>query len=188
MATLTNPIEEQNIVDRFADYVVATANAGITWGTNSVPFTEMPTSNFGGTTSGKSIGITGANIYNTPITASTIYNALVSETNAYTSIRNLRAILFVEGPGGNTGTYPTPGIIYDTTAVAYLKSSYLQSIGSPPNSGVAAGNAISTSNLQLFMTELKGQYNTARANTATIQINVCHASCHSSCHSSRARR
>ena len=86
MATLTNPIEEQNIVDRFADYVVATANAGITWGTNDIPFAEMGTSYFGGTTSGKSIGITGANISATPITASTIYNALVGETNAYKSI------------------------------------------------------------------------------------------------------
>lgn len=188
MATLNNPIEEQNIVDRFADYVVSTANSGITWGTNNIPFSEMGTSYFGGTTSGKSIQTTGSDITGDPINASTIYNALVTETNRYTKIRNLRAILFVDGGGGNTGSYGTAGVNYDQTAVAYLNDSYLQSVGSPNNGGVAAGNEASVSNMQQLFSNLQSAYNTARGTTQTIQINVCHASCHSNCHGSRSRR
>jgi len=188
MATLTNNIEEQNIVDRFADYVVANANSGISWGTNNAPFAEFSTAYFGGTTSGKSIGISGANIFASPITASTIYNALVAETNTYTRIRNLRALLFVEGAGGNTGTRPTPGYVYDATAVANMNTGYLQSVGSPSNAGVASGQLIIASNLESFFYNLYIAYVNARANTVTIQINVCHASCHSSCHGSRSRR
>ena len=47
MATLTNPINAQNIVDRFADYVTATADSGISWGTNALPFSEFNSANFG---------------------------------------------------------------------------------------------------------------------------------------------
>jgi len=188
MATLNNPIEEQNIVDRFADYVVSTANSGISWGTNSVPFSEMSTSYFGGTTSGKGIQISGSNITGNPINASTIYNALVTETNRYTKIRNLKAILFVDGGGGNNGSRPTAGEVYNQTAVAYMNDSYLQSIGSPNNGGVSAGNQASVSNMQQLFTNLRDSYNSARGNTVTIQINVCHASCHSNCHGSRSRR
>jgi hypothetical protein len=188
MATLTNPIRTQNIVDRFADYVTATSASGISWGTNAYPFAEFDGNNFGGTTSGRPIGISGGNIGSGVITASNIYNTLVNETAAYTSIRNLRAILFVDGAGGNTGSRPTPGVIYDQTAVAYMNGSYLQSIGTPANNGVASGNVASATNLESFFNTLRSTYNSARGSTVTIQVNVCHASCHSSCHGSRSRR
>jgi hypothetical protein len=188
MATLTSPVRTQNIVDRFADYVTATADSGISWGTNAYPFGEFDGNNFGGTTSGRPIGISGGNIGSGVITASNIYNTLVNETAAYTSIRNLRAILFVDGGGGNTGSRPTPGVIYDQTAVAYMNGSYLQSIGTPANNGVASGNVASATNLESFFNTLRSSYNSARGSTVTIQVNVCHASCHSSCHGSRSRR
>jgi hypothetical protein len=190
MVTLTNPIQPQNIVDRFADYVTLTADSGIVWGTNSVPFVEFDPAYFGGSTSGRPIGISGGNIGSAggSITASNIYNTLVSETAAYTSIRNLQAILFVNGGGGNTGSRPTPGVVFNQTAVSYMNSSYLQSIGSPGNAGVSAGNAVTSSGLESFFGNLTSAYNTTRVNTTTVQINVCHASCHSSCHSSRGRR
>lgn len=188
MATLTSPVRTQNIVDRFADYVTATADSGISWGTNAYPFGEFDGNNFGGTTSGRPIGISGGNIGSGVITASNIYNTLVNETAAYTSIRNLRAILFVDGGGGNTGSRPTPGVIYDQTAVAYMNGSYLQSIGTPANNGVASGNVVSAVNLESFFDTLRSSYNSARGSTVTIQVNVCHASCHSSCHGSRSRR
>ena len=188
MATLTSPIEEQNIVDRFADYVVSTANSGIIWGTNSIPFSEMGTSYFGGTTSGKSIEVSGSNISGDPINASTIYNTLVAETNRYTKIRKLRAILWVDGGGGNTGSYSSPGVNYDQTNVAYLNNNYLQNVGSPSNGGVQAGSVASDDSLESLFNNLRSSYNTARNNTQTIQINVCHSSCHSSCPGSRSRR
>ena len=188
MATLTNPIRTQNIVDRFADYVTATADSGISWGTNALPFSGFDSAKFGGSTSGRPIGISGGNIGSGVITAANIYNTLVNETNQYTSIRNLRAILFVDGGGGNTGSRPTPGVVFDQTAVAYMNSTYLQSVGSPSNAGVASGNAASDENLESFFNNLRSSYNSTRSSTTTIQVNVCHASCHSSCHGSRGRR
>ena len=194
MVAVTNPVNAQNIVDRFADYVVATANAGITWGNNAIPFAEWNTVGYGvywgGSTSGKGIGISGANVgAGGAITASTIYNALVSETNAYSSIRLLRALLFIQGSGGNNGTYGTAGYIYDATAVAYLNPAYYgQSVGAPANNGVVAGQPISYTGLEGFYDILRSSYNTVRGNIATIEVSVCHASCHNSCHSSRSRR
>lgn len=187
MATLTNPINAQNIIDRFADYVVATANSGIVWGTNAVPFPEMSTAYFGGTTAGKAIGTTGSFATN-PINASQIYNAVVAETYTYTNIRNLNAKLNVTGGGGNTGSRPTAGIVYNNTQVAYLNTNYRQTLTSPNDGGVAAGNAASVANLQQLFANCQAEYNAKRGTIQTIQIDVCHASCHSSCHSSRGRR
>lgn len=193
MATLTNPITPQNIVDRFADFVTATARANIVWGTNALPFPEFADTAsfyFGGTTSGRPINITGGNIGSsgTQITAANIYNTLVDETGGNSSQRNLRALLFVNGAGGNTGSRPTPGYVFDQTQVAFLAGMYYQSPGSPSNAGVSSGNTITSANLESFFNNLRNVYLAARSNAATIQINVCHASCHSSCHGSRGRR
>ena len=189
MATLTNPINAQNIVDRFADYVVATANSGISWGTNAVPFGEMSTAFFGGDTGGRVIGITGFTVIAAPITASTIFNALCAETQTYSNIRNLRALLNVTGGGGNSGSRPTPGIVYDQTAVAHLNTGYRQTQINPTNPSVSTGNAISAANLETLFDRLRSIYSSNyRATTATIQVDVCHASCHSNCHNSRGRR
>lgn len=191
MASLDNPINPQNIVDRYADWVTATVNSGISWGTNAYPFGEWDKgAEFGGTTGGRGIGIGGSSIASigTDITAANIYNVLVAETASYTNIRYLRALLFVDGGGGNTGSRPTPGYIYDGTAVAHMNANYRQGIGTPSASNVSAGNDVTSSGLETFFSNLRDAYNSARVNTVTLQTNVCHASCHSSCHSSRGRR
>jgi hypothetical protein len=38
MATLNNPVNANNLVDRFNDFVAATANRNIVWGTGNKPF------------------------------------------------------------------------------------------------------------------------------------------------------
>jgi hypothetical protein len=190
MATLNNPITPQNIVDRFADYVVATANTGISWGTNAYPFAEWTYgAEFGGATAGKAIGITGHNIdaVGNVINAANIYNTLLTETATYTNIRNLRAILFVGGGGGNTGSRPAAGVVFDTTAPAYFTTAYRQTIGAG-SSDVISGSIATATGLETFFNNLRTAYNSARSNTVTLQVNVCHASCHSNCHSSRGRR
>jgi len=212
MATLTNNINAQNIVDRFADYVVATANTSIAYGTNAVPWDVYASyfpAIFGGTTTGKAIGITGTNLGGSgaTITAATIVSVLRDETTAYTRIRNLRAILFITGTGyitprptGNSSV-PTdlrtdlgpitgqgPGTIRDVTGVANLNTSYLQTLAATASTGISTGTDINTANLETFFTNLRTAYNTARATTHTQQQNVCHASCHTNCHSSRGRR
>lgn len=193
MATLTGNITAQNIIDRFADYVVATANSGIVWGTNAVPFSDFPTSVFGGTTTGKTIGINGSGTTGTLIRASDIYNSLLNETAAYSRIRNLRAIRNITFAGGPrvdnpSGQQVASGFVYDQTQVANLSTAYLVSLGTVNNGGVEAGNTISVTNLQLLFSYLQSAYSAARNTTATYQVDVCHSSCHSSCHGARGRR
>lgn len=197
MATLTNPINKQNVVDRFADYVVATANAGISWGTNNTP-PYFSTAYFGGTTGGKAIETSGGNLTDANVTAATIYNVLVAETQRYSNIRNLRALVFVTGAGNTVGTGDRtdlgpvvgqgPGYIYDVTAKAYLSTAYRQATISPANAGVASTRVVVAANLESFYNNLRSTYSTYGNTTQTIQVDVCHASCHSSCHSNRGRR
>lgn len=189
MATLTSPIEEQNIVNRFADYVPPAANTSISYGTNSVPFSEFSTSYFGGSTGGRAIGISGGSIKNNGelIDASGIQDNLENEVYNYSSIRNLRALLNVTGGGGNTGSRPSPGVITDVSGIAYLNTSYRQGLQARAVN-LQTGQLIDDSVLEQKFNDLRNQYNAARGNTATITINVCHASCHSSCHGSRGRR
>lgn len=189
MATLTSPVQKQNLIDRFADYVRDTANFGISWGTNAYPFAEFSqTSIFGGTTAGKALEVSAASITDSEITAQTIYDTLLAETRRYTKIRSMRAVLFVDGGGGNTGSRPNPGIIYDQTAVAYLNDTYIQTITANKDN-VVTGNTITSAGLESMFTNMRTAYTSARNTSAgTFQTNVCHASCHSSCHGSRGRR
>lgn len=189
MATLTSPVEEQNIVNRFADFVPPAANTGIVYHSGSVPFAEFATSYFGGNSSGRALGISGASIKNNGelIDASGIQDTLEAETFNYTSIRNLNAKLNVTGAGGNTGSRPTAGVITDVTGIAYLNTSYRIALGAR-SVNLQTGGLIDDSQLEQKFADLRTKYNTARGTTETIQIDVCHASCHSNCHSSRGRR
>ena len=189
MVTLVNPISKQNIVDRFAEYVRDTSNAGIVWGSNALPFSGFtPTNVFGGTTSGKNLDITGSSITGDTVNAQTIFDVLVGETRNYSKIRKMRAILFVTGGGGNTGSRSTPGIIFDSTQVAHMSDGYLQTI-TANKEDVLVNNSVTSAGLERFYTNLRTAYNTARNTSAgTFQTNVCHSSCHSSCHNSRSRR
>jgi hypothetical protein len=202
MATLSGNISKQNIVDRFADYVVTTANDSIHWGIpNNKPFTEMPDAVFGGPKTGRSIGITGSSITGTIVAASVIRETLLDETNIYIRIRKMRAILNVTGAGGNTGTRPTAGVVFDNTAKSYLSQdalNYANQIGTPTGANAlitaassypgTTADTVSVTNLQAYFEYLKDQYIAKRDNTVTLQVDVCHASCHSSCHASRSRR
>lgn len=190
MVTLNNPINSQNVVDRFKDFVTDIVNTNVSWGTGSKPFPEMPDETFNGSITGSSISIVGDSIgaLGTNITASNIVNTLLAETALYTNIRNLRAILFVDGLGGNSGTRTTEGIVFDQTKVANLATTYRQTLNSVSTSNNSSGNIVYSSNLETFFTNLQTEYNTTRSNIVTIQVNVCHASCHSSCHSNRGRR
>lgn len=200
MATLTNPINKSNILSRFDDYVTNTANSGISWGTNSIPrytgtagpaVDAMDSSRFGGSTSGRA-RVVGTDSLSNPIGASNIYANLLNETNSFSNIRNTRAKLNITSSGFspyNTGTYDTPGVIYDQTAVAYLNTGYISNAQSVDNGGVAAGNTVSTTSLETLFDNLRALYNSKRANTIEITKNICHASCHTSCHTSgRSRR
>lgn len=186
MTSLSNPIGAQNIVDRFSDWVAGAANQGISWGTNAYPFGEFDGGLFGGDTNGKGIGISAGNLSN-PVNAQNIYDVLLGETYTYTRIKNMRAVLVVDGGGGNNGSRGSPGTIYDGTAVAHMNNNYRTSISADRNN-VYAGNKPTTTGLETMFSSMRDSYNWARGQTAYCEIHVCHASCHSSCHSSRGRR
>ena len=184
-------ITPQNLVDYYKEFVVDVANADIAWAlTGGLPFAGFPTSYLQGTTNGRPIGITGADVGTAGnlIDASDIYDVLTAETANYTSIRKIRALLFVEGAGGNTGTQSTAGFIVDETRKAYMSSSYLQTLPVPQNGNVVSGEITSAGNLESLFANLVNAYANPRENIVTVQVNVCHASCHSSCHGSRGRR
>ena len=185
---ITGNITKQSIVDRFEDLVTDVANASIVYGTNNKPFTEMPAGNYAGTTSGDSINISGTSITGDDVTASTIRTVLETEAALYTNIRKQRAILNVTGAGGNTGTRPTAGVVFDETNVAHLDTGNRASLGSISATGVQTGDTIVDATLETYFGRIATAYNTIRNSTVTDQINVCHASCHSSCHGSRGRR
>lgn len=186
MATLNNPVNPQNIVDRFADYVRDTANAGIVWHSTNEPFPEFNEALLGGS-GGKAIEIDGNSIgaVGSTITANGIYNTLVAETNRYTRIRNLRARRLIStGPGNRTRP---DSDATDATNVAHLTSAYQGDVGSVPN-GNQFGTTISATTLENFFNALRTSYNTVRGTAVQIDVSVCHNSCHVSCHSSRGRR
>lgn len=183
-------ITPQNLVDYYREFVVDVANSNIAWANNAEPFGEFDENLLSGTTSGRAIGISGSNVGSAGnlIDASDIYDVVLAETAQYTRIRNLRALLFVDGGGGNTGSRPNPGYIFDETRKAYMNTSYLQSLASISAGNVATDNTITASSLETLFTALRVEYEAKQTNTVTIQVNVCHASCHSSCHGSRGRR
>ena len=183
-------ITPQNLVDYYKEFVVDIANSNIAWAADAEPFSEFDETQLSGTTAGKSIGISGSNVGSAGnlIDASDIYDVVVAETATYTRIRNLRAVLNVEGGGGNTGSRPNAGIIFDETRKAFMNTSYLQSLGSISAGDVTTGNTITASSLENLFNALRAEYETKQVTANTIQVNVCHASCHSSCHGSRGRR
>lgn len=192
MAALNNPITKQNIVDRFADYVQGSANSGISWGTNVYPFPEFSHGGiFGGPVSGKGMEVNGDSIGTNgygEITAQNIYDTLITETYRFTKIRKMRALLFVTGDGGNSGSRPTAGYVYDQTAVAYMNDGYLQGV-SAGRDNVYGGNIITAGGLENMFSNMRASYNSLRENSAgTWETQVCHASCHNNCHGSRGRR
>lgn len=195
MATLTSPVNAQNIVDRFADYVVATTNAGIVYGSNSWPFYDGAVNLapfFGGTTAGKPIGIVGANLGSPGIvTAYTIFYQTLNETFKYTMIRNTTWTLNVSGGGGNTGTRPTPGNVIVRTGKSYLNSGYViaTNVSAVSQGQVVRSQKITTASLEDLFNRLRAAWqNFYNNNPVSLTFPVCHASCHSSCHSSRSRR
>lgn len=172
---LTNPINSQNVVDRFAQYVQATANSGIVWGTDALPFGHFPAHHFGGTTSGKPIEVNGGSIggVGATVSASAIYNVLVAETIRYTRIRNLRARDIVAGNHAAWGA----GVHFDQTRKAHMSAAHALNI--PAFSNIAAGQPITTGGLEQLFNNLRTWYSGAAASVVSIDITRCHGECYS---------
>lgn len=187
MAELSGNINPQNIVDRYVDFVHATATANLAWNRESLPFAEFDANYF--LSGNRAVNINGSSVdtVGNLVTPNNIYNSLLTETATYTNLRNLRALLFVDGGGGNVGSRPSPGYVFDATAKAHFTTNYRQGLNAVTQ-GITAGQTITVSALEGLFDRLRTAYNEQSVNTVTVQVNVCHASCHSSCHGSRGRR
>lgn len=202
----TEAIVKQDIVDRYADWVTNYVNGSLSWGTNAYPFPEWTHAYlFGGPTTGKAISITGTNLSNGStgdlINEENIMNATFNDANRYSMFRAVTAQLFVQGAGGNTGTRPLAGTVYNTTAKAFLTAGWTNPFTQPPPpapvvgevsyelTNMANGGLIKAEDIEAYFTSLRNAW-LANTNTSigTYVTSVCHASCHTSCHSSRGRR
>ena len=202
MATLSGNINPQNIVDRYVDFVHATATSNVAWNLENLPFPEFGAQASLYFSSGnRAVAINGSNVdtVGNLVTPANIYNALILETYNYTNLRNLRAILSVGGGGGNTGSRPSPGVVFDETRKAHLLTNYRQWLSSLPLDGFNAsssaipsafrtGQTVTASGLEDLFDRMRTAYTDVQVSTITFEQSVCHASCHSSCHGSRGRR
>jgi len=211
MAVLTDPVNERNIISRFQDYTYSNWQ-GVTWGKNNLP-TYAPGTGYA--TVVIPFGAMGGNNYDNPnyppndpfigkmdgnpagvgdqIIAERIHNYLNYFTTLHLKIRSVRVRLFVNGTGGNNGSKPAPGFVFDETAVAYLSFSTVQpglnDYLAPARGAVDTNLEISTYSMENFMERCRTAYqNYARNQTFLYEDTVCHASCHTSCHESRGRR
>jgi len=185
MATLTNPIRKQNIVDRFEDFVVTHNNGQILWATNNKPFNDMPAGNYGGTTAGRSIGITGTSIAGSTIDSSELIATLEGEAFEYTRIRKQRARLLMQTSG--TGE-ANPRVDFDQTQVAHLLDANRVALDGIDASAVEPDDLVSVAGIEAYLGDLQREMNEKRDIVVDTPVTVCHSSCHSNCHGSRGRR
>lgn len=194
MATLSNPITRSNTRSRWEDYVAAAARAGIVWGRNRKPFSQMPTSYFGGNynsppstsayASDNTLGSSGG-----LITASTFRNGLVGATTNWTHMRLMRARRYYNRQGSWQ-------LQYNSTQKAYCLTSDRVAIAAPsiptlgPTAGglIYAGSNAANTGVEEYFARLRSAYYARRDNPRNRYVYVCHYSCHYSCHGSRGRR
>lgn len=191
MVSLTNPIENSNIISRFKDYVEANANAETVWASNVRPSYDGHTFSTGHFAGNKGQSATVSEVDTGVIDYAGVYNTCVDQTRRFTNIRKMRARLNKTGGGGNRESGPggtSPGIIYDSTQVARLHPNYTQSFSHSGRTPGSAGSVIDDGAMENFFYDLRERWKAYRNNAATIQEDVCHASCHASCHGSRGRR
>jgi len=136
------------------------------------------------------IGITGVDIAESGdiIEADDIRIVLETETALYTNVRKQNAVLNVTGGGGNTGSRPTAGVVFNSTQIAHLRTSVRQTLSSISGADVETGDTVDDGNLETYFGRIATEYSSKANNVVTDTIDVCHASCHSSCHGSRGRR
>lgn len=200
MVSLTNPIEDNNLWQRFKDYVAGAANQGILWGTNNVPFPEFLTpvsAFFGGTTAGWDGAGTAPSVTNQTIGAVGLYTYFATLTFYWSRIKKFRIRISVNTNGGApwnqsvSGPYYSP-FSFDQTSVAHLASAYQSPVDIsrvPGGQGpIIPTNRIRDEDIEDFFNRCRQLYYILREEVADYQAAVCHASCHSSCHNSRSRR
>ena len=191
--TLTNPISGSNITDRLNSILLTSVNNGINYGTDNKPFSEVPNSYFGGTTSGIS-DFGSALTSQSVIDANGLIEAMENLTASCTNVRSANFTLRLTSSGSapwNVSAGPrvgSPGIIENATGKSHLATNRRQTISI--SGGPASEDTITRDSVQTqVLTACRDAYLVAASNNVIMPtVNVCHASCHNSCHNSRTRR
>lgn len=111
-----------------------------------------------------------------PISASQIYNNLVEVTRILTRV----------GTWSYTRTYRTNTTVEvqaSGSGKALFNSSYIRTLPSVANAGVAVDSVMSVSSLNRFLANLLSAWNSANKYHHVTQLDLCHSDCHNVCHS-----
>lgn len=195
MVSLTDNVFNGNVVDRWEDYVAVAARSGVAWGTNAKPFSQMPTSYFGGATN----NLPAVNAYSadnmvgdryTVITASTVRTGLINATTNWTHLRLMRARRWYNSQGRYLLQYDSTQKAYQTTGVRVAIAAPSIPTNGPNNNGwlITRGSDASNTGMEEYLARLRSAYYTRQNSSVLRDVYVCHYSCHYSCHGSRGRR
>lgn len=162
--------------------IKGTANAGISWGTNSYPANSLP-GWFAGPTTGVALDLDPNAIPLGEPNSADLAARMRNYTNAFAAIRLVRIVIYYSHfQQGNI-------VQYDGTAVANTIYSVGDIASSVPMPGLSINAEMLEENIQACSNNLANSYlANARSNPLLLTNTVCHTSCHTSCHSSRGRR
>lgn len=188
-------INNQDLYDGFNYWFVQFANAGITYGTNSYHFPDMPPefiAGYGGSTSGIPLRSQRDYAIDTDRTIDDggIRDYIIGQAVTYCRIRNVSITRTVTASGRRSGVDLLP-IVETRTGITNLTTNFAAPGFSNPSSinNIIVNNIIYADQLNQFMYDCWTRYlNNQRNNTLSVPYSVCHNSCHSSCHGSRSRR
>lgn len=125
-----------------------------------------------------------------PIDASKIRDTIINYGRTLNQVRRVRIRVNVTGSGGNTGTQPNPGIIYDQSFLANVPAN-IRGNWATGSGDFLEGNVIDNVHSENYFQDLAALWQSYRDDnlaSRTFTFDICHSSCHSSCHGSRGRR
>lgn len=179
MASIQNPVNRQNVIDRFRDWVTNYVNSGIVWGSNNWPHGYVDLSGyFGGTTGGLADNLSTGNFPSTRVTAAEVYIALEDVTFQMTRMRYGRFRVVRSGDNA---------VLFDSTNYTHFNANYRGGLAIIRNRP-AGGNRISVGAIEDYFYSLRQSFENIRNSVVFVENVVCHSSCHVSCHASRGRR
>lgn len=178
------PVEDltrQWLADRTNFFFKATANAGISWGTDNMPAGSLGW--FAGPRSGGTAALSAGSFQSGDTDASQAVAAIVGFANQFGGIRRTRIVIY------RTHWQVGQTVAYDGTAISNSIYKVGDFASGAPKPGIGSGVVMAQSTIDTTINYLINAYNAACRNTTlTLTNTVCHTSCHSNCHCARGRR
>lgn len=112
-----------------------------------------------------------------PVTALSIYNAVVNVTRILTRVGTWNYQRYLQTDSGYNLTL-------DQSGKALFTNAYIRTLPRVPDSGVKSGSRITVSSINDLMTACFNAWQNTSKHHNYKRDNYCHSSCHNSCHSS----